>query len=353
MLRVEQLGVRLGDFHLRDIQFRVDTGEYFVILGASGVGKTVLLEAIAGLVTPYEGRVFWDAEELTRQPIQQRRLGLVYQDQALFPHMTVHANIAYGTARGLRRGERHARVLALAEETGVGHLLDRRPLTLSGGESQRVALARTLAASPRCLLLDEPLSALDQQARGHLRGLLRRLHHTGRTVVHVTHDFEEAASLATHVAIMEQGTIVQAGTPEAVFQQPRSEFVARFTGVRNVLRGLLELDGALARRFVCGGMVIKLVTDCAPGPGMALVRSEDVVLAPAQTDTSVQNEYPCRVRDVFRAPGGMEVLLEVSGTPGVELAALVTAESVARLGLVPGAAVWAGFKATAVRFVED
>lgn len=352
MLRVERLSLRLGDFHLRDIDFRVDTGEYFVILGASGVGKTLLLEAIAGLVTPDDGRISWDTEDLTTVPIQKRRLGLVYQDQALFPHLTVHANIAYGIPRGIKHAERDARVRALADETGVTRLLRRRPGTLSGGEAQRVALARTLAASPRCLLLDEPLSALDQQARANLRGLLRRMHQAGRTIVHVTHDFEEAASLATRVAIMEQGTIVQAGTPEAVFQQPRSEFVARFTGVRNVLRGRLETDEA-GQRFHCGQMAFRLITEAAPGPGMALVRSEDIVLAAVQPDTSIQNTFACRVRDVFRVPGGVEVLLDASVTPPVELAALVTPESVTRLGLVPGAAVWAGFKATAVRFVED
>ncbi|MCX5771404.1 MAG: ABC transporter ATP-binding protein [Candidatus Hydrogenedentes bacterium] len=344
MLRVEHMSKRLGAFCLDDVSFTVHDGEYFVILGESGVGKTVVLELIAGLVAADDGDLYWDSENLRRRSIQQRRMGLVYQGQALFPHMTVRGNIAYG-ARG--HGAEWAQ--KWAEEVGVGHLLERRPDTLSGGEAQRVALARTLASDPRCLLLDEPLAALDLHARAQLRGLLRQIHKSGRTIVHVTHDYEEAVSLATRIAVMNRGTIVQTGPPEEVFHRPASEFVARFVGIRNILRGRLASTGPYTPRFNADGLSISVVTDAAPGPGMIMLRSEDVTVSRAPIESSAQNVLPGVVIDVLRTPGGMEVLIDI----GAELAAMVTPESVAQLDLAPGENVWVSFKATAVRFVGD
>ena len=186
MLRVEHLSTEIGDFALRDVSFEVNAGDYFVLLGASGAGKTLLLEALAGLVRPDAGRIFWDDCEITRTRIQHRGFGLVYQQQALFPHLSVYNNIAYGLrAWGARRRDVAARTRALAAETGADALLDRMPGTLSGGEAQRVALA----VEPRCLLLDEPLASLDTQARAQMRALLRRLNQRGHTVIPVTHDY--------------------------------------------------------------------------------------------------------------------------------------------------------------------
>jgi len=344
MLRVKHLSKRLGGFCVDDVSFTVNDGEYFVILGESGVGKTVLLELISGLIAADDGEIYWNSENLLSRSIQQRRMGLVYQDQALFPHLTVMRNIAYGAGGN---GAECAR--KWAAEVGVGHLLDRRPDTLSGGEAQRVALGRTLATDPRCLLLDEPLAALDLHSRAQLRGLLRRIHRSGRTIVHVTHDYEEAISLATRIAIMERGTIVQIGPPEEVFHRPASEFVARFVGIRNILRGRLERTGQHTPQFNANGFSINVVTDAAPGPGMILLRSEDVTVSRAPIQSSAQNVLPGAVMDILRTPGGMEVLIDI----GTELAALVTPESVEQLELAPSAKVWVAFKATAVRFVGD
>lgn len=343
MLRVERLSIRLGAFSLRDISFTVNDGEYFVILGESGVGKTVLLEVIAGLATPDSGAIAWNDDDLTPVPIQRRKIGLVYQNQALFPHMTVRKNIAYG-ANGTDLDQ-------IAAETGIRPLLDRYPETLSGGEMQRVALARTLACRPRCILLDEPLSALDQRSRGQLRALLRRIHKAGRTIVHVTHDFEEAVSLATRVAVMDVGTIVQVGTPENVFHHPRSEFVARFAGIRNVIRGnLARPDGATAEFNWNGKLTFKIATDAHSGPGLMLLRSEDITLSPEPSESSAQNVVHAKIVDILRVPGGMEVLMDAHG---LDLAAMLTPESVSRLRLTSGAPVYAMFKATAARFLGD
>ncbi len=350
MLRVEKLTVAVGAFMLRDVSFTVPDGSYFVLLGASGVGKTVLLEALAGLAPLDSGRIVLDGEDITRKRMQRRGMGLVYQDQALFPHLTVRRNIAYGA--GGDTAKRNSTVAALAALVGVDHLLARLPDTLSGGEAQRVALARALATEPRLLLLDEPLSALDIQARSAMRALLRRVHRNGQSVIHVTHDYEEALSLATHVAILEGGSIAQVGTPSEVFQHPRSEFVARFIGIRNVFSGTLAPhaeDDKETALFTSDGVSFRIMTGADPGRGMMIVRSEDVTLSMHAADSSAQNCFRGRITDIAPAPLGLEVFVDV----GVEMAALVTSASVERLALKPGCDVWLSFKASAARFLEE
>ncbi len=353
MLRVENLHIRLGDFRLHNLSFTVEKGDYFVLLGASGVGKTLLIEALAGLVPVRSGRVRWEDEDLLRTPIQQRGMGLVYQDQALFPHMTVRRNIAYGArAAHASHAAREDLVEALAAQVGVTDLLDRYPGTLSGGEMQRVALARALATTPRCLLLDEPLSALDNPARNAMRGLLRKLHRNGQTVVHVTHDYEEALALGTHVGILEAGTITQTGMPAEVFQHPTSEFVARFIGIRNVFPGVLEAHGNGDKDmaiFICKDIRFHVLTESPPCAGLMIVRSEDVALFEDRPDSSVRNCFQGVITDIAPARLGVEVYVDI----GVEVAALITSNSVARLDLRLGRKVWLGFKASAARFLEE
>lgn len=348
MLRVENLSRELGDFSVRDVSFTVGDGDYIVLLGLSGAGKTLVLEMLAGVTQCGAGHIWWDGEDITRAPIQSRRMGLVYQDQALFPHLTVRSNIAYPLNGA---SDKAAHVKKLAKQTGVGDLLHRYPATLSGGEMQRVALARALAVDPRCLLLDEPLSSLDAQAKTEIRTLLRKLHREGQPVVHVTHDYEEALSLATKVCIMEGGTIVQAGEPAEVFHHPKSEFVARFTGIRNVFKGRLSPAQNSVSRFDCGALAFSIAVDGRPGPagGCAILRSEDVTLSRTPTDTSARNCFSGVVTDVAGARLGAEVTVDI----GAEVVALVTPESVERLGVRRGQQLWVSFKATAVRFIEE
>ena len=351
MLSVDALDKRLGDFAIRGLSFDVAENDYFVLLGASGVGKTVLLEMLAGLVPPDGGRIVLDGVDITAMRIQKRRMALIYQDQALFPHMNVRRNIAYGLP-GSRRSRRraHETVEALAGAVGASGLLQRQPGTLSGGEAQRVALARALAMQPRCLLLDEPLAALDTRARARMRGLLRSLNRQGHTMLHVTHDYEEALSLASHVGIMEDGRVVQTGTPTEVFHHPKSEFVARFVGIRNFFHGTLEpVPQEGIHRFITHGLALHAVTDAQPGPGSLILRSEDITLSQTRTDTSAQNSFQGTVIDIAPAARGIEVIVDI----GVEVAALVTERAVERLHLHCGQKIWAGFKATAARFIEE
>ena len=207
-----------------------------------------------------------------------------------------------------------------------------------------------MATGPRCLLLDEPLSALDSGARGRMRSLLRRLNRGGQTVLHVTHDYEEAISLASRVAIMEEGRISQVGTREEVFHHPRSEFVARFVGIRNFFRGKLEAPRAReeSREFVTAGAVFRVLTDAPGGPGHLMVRSEDVTVSDSRPHTSARNTFEGSIVDLAPARLGVEVTVDI----GVELSALITAGSVEELGLECGKRVFASFKASAARFIE-
>ncbi len=352
MLSVKNISKSLGDLAIKDVSFEVQQGQYFVLLGASGVGKSVLLDTIAGLIRPDAGRIFLDGKDITGEKIQMRKIGLVFQNSTLFPHMTVYDNIAYPLrCKKLKDSQIHKRVAELAENFAATGLLKRRPQTLSGGESQRVSLARTVASEPRCLLLDEPISSLDVKARPQMRALLRKINANGQAIVHVTHDYTEAVSLGTHIGVMEGGTIAQIGSVEEIFHHPKSEFVARFVGIRNFFKGQLEkLDEPQenTRRFKTSGLSFSALTDSPSGSGYIMVRSEDVTIGNAASQTSARNNFEGTIVDIVPAGVGVEVIVDI----GTEVAALITAESVKTLELHCGKRVWVSFKASAVKYVE-
>jgi ABC-type Fe3+/spermidine/putrescine transport system ATPase subunit len=227
------LSVDFGEFALRGISLSIGKGEYWVILGPSGCGKSVLMQTIAGFFSPGRGQIRVDGRDVTALPPERRRMGLVFQQAALFPHRSVRENIAYGLrARRAAAADIDRTVGDLVERLGLGAILGRPVPTLSGGEAQRVAIARALAIRPDLLLLDEPMSALDHNTRLELQAELARIHkELGLTTLHVTHSREEAAALGDHVAVMLGGRIVQRGTAAEVQARPRCPFVARFLGL--------------------------------------------------------------------------------------------------------------------------
>jgi molybdopterin-binding protein len=349
MLKIKKISARLGDFHLKDIEFSVGKGEYFVLLGMSGAGKSVLLQIIAGIIRQKEGQIFLNNRDISHERIQKRSVGLVFQDSSVFPHMSVFENIAYPLrSRRVNKDEIQKTVQNLAELTNISDLLKRSPVGLSGGEQQRVALARALALKPDCLLLDEPISSLDVQLRGEMRSLLRKINQIGQTIVHVTHDYEEAALLAHKIGVIENGRVVQTGSADDVFHHPKSEFVANFVGIRNFFEGVLKGNGDSLKRFSTAGQELLLLSDDPDGPGHVIIRGEDIILSEVEPDSTAVNKMKGTITDIEPARVGIEVFVE----SGIILSSLVSKESVQKFSLKPGKEIWMSFKASAVKFIS-
>jgi sulfate/thiosulfate transport system ATP-binding protein len=269
-IRVEGLSKRFGSFEaVRDVTFTAEGGAITALLGPSGSGKSTVLRVIAGLEEPTAGRIWMEGEEHTFKAVQERRVGFVFQHYALFRHMTVSQNIAFGlSVRKVPKADRRARIDELLELVHLTGFRDRYPDQLSGGQRQRVALARALAPRPKVLLLDEPFGALDAKVRQDLRRWLDELHREiGVTSLLVTHDQDEALELANRIVVMHEGRVEQIGTPDEIYNEPASAFVAGFVGSSNVLQGRVVAghvqfgdhrvagadhldDGAPARAFV-------------------------------------------------------------------------------------------------------
>lgn len=349
MLELRNISKSYPDFKLDDISFRVDDGDYFIILGPSGAGKTQILEIIAGLVYPDEGGIFIHGEDITERKIQSRPFGLVFQDYAVFPHLRVKDNIAY-SLHGKKYSKEKIRNLVQeqAEAMEIPHLLDRWPKTLSGGELQRVALARTLIRKPRILLLDEPLASLDVSLRQGLRSLLKKINLEGQTIVQVTHDYEEALVLANKVAVMNQGRIVQMGLADDVFHKPGSEFVARFAGIRNYFPARLFREEDRQYGELESGPVLRLTTEEPEGKGYILLRGEDIFISLTDLPTSATNQFKGTITGISPSVFGFEVQVDT----GTLFYVRITRESLQNLGLHEGKEVWISFKASNVRFVR-
>jgi molybdate transport system ATP-binding protein len=342
-----RVAVRRGSLAL-DVAVEVADGEVLAVLGPNGAGKSTLLRALAGLLRPDDGRVevdggVWD-DDGTHLPAHRRPLGVVFQDALLFPHLTVGENVEFGLrTRGVRKPQRRAAAAAWLHRVGLDGLADRRPAQLSGGQAQRAALARALVGDPALLLLDEPLSALDARTRLVVRAELRRhlAAFPGSTVL-VTHDPVDAMALADRVVVVEEGCVVQAGTPDEVNRRPRTDYVARLVGL-SLLAGTGE---GRTVRLDAGGVVA--VAEEVAGPVFAAVRPESVALYLARPEGSPRNVWPVRLTGA--TPHGGTVRCELEGE--VPLVADVTATAFAELGLAPGAEVWAAVKAAEVAVYE-
>jgi molybdate/tungstate transport system ATP-binding protein len=342
MLELRGITKRLGSFELSDISLQIGNGEYFVLLGPSGVGKTVLIEIIAGLILPDAGSIMWNGCDITSARPESRGFAVVYQDYALFPHLTVEHNIAYPlrTAKTSSRKIKD-RILYLSDMLGINDLLKRRPSTLSGGQQQRVALARALAVEPKLLLLDEPLAALDTNTRLRLRRELKRINsETGIPVLHVTHDPQEAMSLADRICIMLDNRIKQIATPHEMFQRPSDPEVADFLNMSNVL----PVD--LVHENVCTVYGREIHVSSANDAICHIwIRPEEIILSKAPFDSSARNQFKCKVTGW----DNRESLLAVQITSdGLVLTALITHASFQKMQIETGTEVFATFKSSAI-----
>jgi len=318
-LDVEDLIVRYGSFvALAGVSLSVEPGEVVALLGPSGCGKTTLLRTVAGFVRQASGAVMIDGERVDALPPNRRNVGIVFQNYALFPHMTVAENVAYGLrARGQRGEAVTKRVAELLELVQLGPLRDRRPAQLSGGQQQRVALARALAIDPRILLLDEPFAALDRSLRLDMQIEIKRLQRSlGLTAILVTHDQDEAMSVADRIAVMRRGRIEQLGSPVAVYDTPATLFVAGFIGTANRLAGTVKavVAGRVTVRLDAGAEVT--LDACGVGAGQRVllsVRPEHLMLA----DGPGEGRFPVTLG--LAVPLGGQTIREATTSDGATL----------------------------------
>ena len=278
MIRLENVHLNLPGFALQGVNLHIREGEFFCLLGPTGSGKTLILETVAGLMRPGRGAVYLDGEDVTMLPPERRHVGIVYQDHALFPHLSVLENIRFGLRyNGGNTPKAKDRVDGLINLLGLGRLLHRKTARLSGGERQRVSLARALAVEPKVLLLDEPLSALDPGFREDVRRSLKQLHkELGITFLLVTHDFAEALFLADRVTVVRQGRLEHVGPTEEVFQRPATPFVAEFVGMKNIFSANLSSESCSL-----GGLCLPLPPECnitTNCTGHMALRPEDIMV---------------------------------------------------------------------------
>jgi iron(III) transport system ATP-binding protein len=334
-LEIVELSKSFGSFQaLRNVSLSIDEGEFICFLGPSGCGKTTLLRAIAGLDIQTTGTIRQAGCDISALPPAERDFGIVFQSYALFPNLSVEQNVGYGL-KGRERSATAARVAELLALVGLPDQGRKYPAQLSGGQQQRVALARALAMSPGLLLLDEPLSALDARVRVHLRAEITQLQRRlGVTTIMVTHDQEEALTMADRIVVMKQGVIEQVGTPLEIYRRPASAFIADFIGTMNFLPATIAPD----RRVHLGGIAL----DCAGGvdglaPGSAAlvcIRPEDVVVRGVTSATG--NAVPVRIVGMEFLGSFFRTRLAPAGVDKVELAADFSINAVRDLALAPG-----------------
>ena len=340
---VEQISKAFGEYPALDkVSVTIPSGKLTALLGPSGSGKTTLLRIIAGIDTADRGRVRFGETDVTELPVRSRGVGFVFQDYALFDHMTVAENVAFGlSVRRAAPAQIEARVRELLGRVQLGGLASRYPKQLSGGQRQRVALARALAPDPRLLLLDEPFGALDARVRAELRGWLRRLHdELHLTSVFVTHDQEEALEVADQIVVMSAGKIEQSGAPDDVFDHPASAFVMDFLGGVNVLEGCVQGD-----RAVFGDFVLPY-DGSSDGRARAYVRGHDLVL---RAEPANDDAVPVVVERIRRR--GITARVLVHSEEHGELTAEVPHRELAALGAERGSRLYARVRSARI-FVQ-
>ena len=298
MVELESLLIEFPGFRLGPLDLSVAAGECFILLGPTGAGKTLILEAIAGSMGITRGRIRINGKDATGLPPEKRGIGIVYQDFALFPHLSVIDNITYGLrySRKNRTSRRQAeeQIARLMAHTGISHLKKRDVTTLSGGEKQRVALVRALSVNPSVLLLDEPLSALDRGIRYDIQTLLKTLHReTGTTFLMVTHDFTEAVFLGQRAAVLHDGQIEQTGPLMDILRYPKSPFAAKFVGIPNVFSAAFK-----GSRAQVENLAFQLAEPPVPGAGHIAVRPEDIRINRPPGPGSAANVLSGRIRDM-------------------------------------------------------
>ncbi|MBW2569450.1 MAG: ABC transporter ATP-binding protein [Deltaproteobacteria bacterium] len=337
MIRIKNLNVKLSGFSLNNIDLTVEKGEFFTLLGPTGAGKTVVLESVIGIIPIKKGRIYINNKDVTNLPPEKRDIGIVYQDHALFPHLTVSENITYGLRYHKVNGKEPGKNLSfIIDRLSLVPLLERSVRHLSGGEKQRVALARALAVDPSVLLLDEPLSALDPNFREDTREMLKRLHvETGITVLMVTHDFTEAHLLAQQTAIINNGGIEQAGSIAEVFHKPSTPFVADFVGMKNIFPAIFN-----GNKAQIGKLTVKTNSHINGSKKYIAIRPEDIHVSIDKQLLSQCNSIKGTVSKILNHGFYCDLCLKTSD---IKFTAIIQSNLLIKMNLVQGNSVYISF----------
>jgi len=350
MIDIVSLSVKFEDFELKDISLSVNKNDYLVVLGMSGAGKTVLLEAIAGIVKSEKGSILLNNKKIEEIPILQRKMTIIYQDLSLFPHLSVENNILYPLKIAkVSKLIRKQKLMESSTVCSVSHLLSRFPETLSGGEKQRVAIARALASDVDIILLDEPLSSLDINIKAEISTLLKKLHSEGKTLIHITHDSNEALSLATKVAVIENGRLIQTGLIEDVVQNPGGAYVASFFNSKNFFSvlELIEKDQSLYAAKVAENVsfFINNITDFKAKH--IVINEKDILLSVDKISTSAINSFKGEISRIELSQHNALISIDV----GIIFFVEITLKSFYEMKLQIGKEVYLYFKASAVKLI--
>ena len=345
LLVLKSLSKSWREFQIKDVNLEVRKGEYFVVMGPTGAGKTLLLQLIAGIHYPDSGKIILDDVDVTYLPPEKRSIGYVPQNYALFPHMFVKDNIGYGLRiRGYPKDKVEEETRELSTQLGINHLLKRRVSTLSGGEQQRVALARALIIKPKILLLDEPLSALDPETGEEIREYIKEIRKILKfTAIHVTHDFVEAVDLGDRMAVMFNGEILQVGEPIEIINNPRNELIASFTGAKNLFKGkVIARRGELAE-IDLGGVRIYAATRKL-GEVMVAIRPENIIILLEKARISARNILEGVIEEISEKPPYVSLKVDA----GLPFTIYLTRNALEDLNLRVGRRVYLAFKASAI-----
>jgi len=351
-IKIVHLSIDLGEFQLKDVSLDCEQGDYVVIIGPTGSGKSVILETIAGFYKPDKGKIILEGKDITNVPPEQRNMSIVYQDYVLFPHMSVYDNIAYGLKKKISdKSFIEKEVKAIARLLKIEHLLHRLPTTLSGGEAQRTAIARALVVKPRLLLMDEPFSALDVKTKEELRQLVKTaIKEYQTTTIHVSHDLDDVWSLATKVVMMQRGKILQVGPPEHIFTSPVNDFVAEFVGTNTLKCKIIGRKNGFT--LLEAGKNVKLYSKDQGTPGkevMVAIRPEHILISSEPIFDHTPNAF-CGLITETKVQGGFVWL--TLNIDGLSFKAILTNNAYELLKLKEKTKVFIAVKSRDVRIVS-
>lgn len=344
IIKIKNLYTDFGSFQIKDINLQIHENEYYMLLGPTGAGKTLILELIAGFHKYERGEIYINQKNMKNVPASKRNIGFVYQDYSLFPHMNVEENIKFGlNVKKIDEKTKNEKVERLVKKLKMEHLLERNPITLSGGEQQKVALARALILDPQILLLDEPFSALDPVSKKEAVKVVQEIHKNhDLTILEVTHNQDEAM-LSDRLSLLMEGKIIDNGTPEEIFNAPNSTKAAKFVGIENIIEGEIISNKNRYTEVKTKNFKIWGLSDYDSGKVKVFIRPENIVLSKEKFKSSLRNHVKSNVKEIYAIS---KELVQISLKNGLK--AYITHNAKKDLEIEKHDYIYASFKATAV-----